>query len=184
MLVLAVAAAMDRAGMFGHPGDDWRTFDQRKYVVTRAIDGDTVRIRPVDGGEETRVRLLGIDAPETARDGNPANHWAEQSRDYMIARAEGKTVIVRLEPIGVRDRYGRLLAYLFLSENDNLNLALVRDGQAYADRRFDHSLRSQFELAESEARKKGRGLWAEVTFEQQPRWRQAWLRENRSYRDP
>ena len=82
-----------------------------------------------------------------------------------------------LEPLDTRDESGHLLAYVYLSESDDLNLDLIHDGQAYADRRRGHSRHAAFEQAESEARKKSRGLWSEVTIEQQPRWRQEWFRK-------
>jgi endonuclease YncB( thermonuclease family) len=64
-----------------------------------------------------------------------------------------------------------------VSDNENLNLSLVHDGQAYADRRFPHTLRPQFEQEENDARTKKRGLWNEVRDDQQPEWRQRWLSE-------
>lgn len=68
-----------------------------------------------------------------------------------------------------------MLAYVYVGDSDNLNLDLVRDGEAYADRRFRHSMRPQFERAEAEARKANRGLWKEVTEAQMPPWRRDWL---------
>jgi micrococcal nuclease len=155
--------------------DDWSVFDQKSAHVTKVIDGDTIDIRTNDG-TVTRVRLLGIDAPEMddATTNRPA-HWAERATNYMKARASDKQITLRLEPIQTRDRYGRLLAYVYLSDTDCLNIDLVRDGQAYADRRFRHSYRPQYEQAENEARKKQRGLWKDVTEEAMPAWRRAWL---------
>ena len=75
---------------------------------------------------------------------------------------------VRLDATQTRDKYRRLLAYLYLDDTENVNLALVRDGHAYAHRMYPHAQRRQFEQAEDEARGKGRGLWAEVTEPQMP----------------
>jgi endonuclease YncB( thermonuclease family) len=72
-----------------------------------------------------------------------------------------------------------LLAYVYLSDLDCLNLDMVRDGRAYADRRYRHTFRPQFELAEAEARKKQRGLWKDLTEEQIPPWRREWLQRSR-----
>jgi len=145
-------------------------------VLNDVIDGDTVVVRD-SIGRETHVRLIGVDAPEmNYEDERPPDYWAERATKYLEHRAEGKTVIIRLETTQTRDKYDRLLAYLYATDTDNLNLDLVRDGQAYADRRFGHTLRSQFEAAESDARKKGTGLWTNVKTEQMPRWRQDWLK--------
>lgn len=158
--------------------DDWSAFDHQSFVVSKIVDGDTIHIRRSDTNEETTVRLLGIDAPEMIdpATGRPA-HWSDRATSYMQARAGGKTVTIRLEPIETRDTYNRLLAYVYLSDTDCLNIAMVRDGHAYAHRRFRHSYRPQYEQAESEARTKLRGLWKDITEDLMPPWRRAWLHE-------
>jgi micrococcal nuclease len=184
LIVLALSAALDRAGLFRYQGDDWRSFDHKTFLVTHVADGDTVVVRPVGGGAETRVRLLGIDSPELHSGDNAGrpDHWANEARRYTASRVERKPVTLRLEQTGTRDRYKRLLAYVYVDDSDNLNLDLVRDGQAYADRRFRHSMRSQFERAETQARKARRGLWKDVSESQMPPWRREWL-ERRGGRD-
>ena len=179
-VVVAATALLDRLGAFGHAGDDWGRFDGQSFVVDRVIDGDTLDLR---GG--TRVRLIGVDAPEFHHDQpeRGPDHWAERARNYLAARADDKPVTVRLDGTQTRDRYGRLLAYLYLSDNDPLNLALVRDGQAYADRRFRHAMTGPFEQAENAARSKGTGLWKDVREAQMPPWRQRWLAERRQSRE-
>jgi len=174
---------LNHAGCIPHHGADWRGFDRKAATVARVVDGDTLRVR-VDGDDaETVVRLIGIDAPELrSTDGSPAEHFAQQAADYARKRAAGRRVLLRLEPTRTRDRYDRLLAYVWLSESESLNLALVRDGFAYADRRFNHTYRALFEQAENEARKKQRGLWKDVTEAQMPAWRREWLGERREDR--
>jgi endonuclease YncB( thermonuclease family) len=177
LIVLALSAVLDRAGVFRYAGDDWRTFDHKTFVVTHVADGDTITVRPPGGGAETRVRLIGVDAPElhSRDDERRPDFWAKEARRYTETRAHGKTVTLRLEQTETRDRYKRLLAYVYVSDSANLNLDLVRDGHAYADRRFSHSMRPQFDRAEGEARKAGRGLWKDVREEQMPPWRRDWL---------
>ena len=172
LILLGCVAAQHTA----NHGDDWSAFDHRTFVVSRVIDGDTIHIKSNEGSSETIVRLIGIDAPELHDPGTsqPA-YWSDRARAYLDARASGKPVTLRLEPIQTRDRYGRLLAYVYLSDADCLNADLIHDGQAYADRRFRHSYRPQYEQAESEARRKQRGLWKDVTEDQMPAWRRAWL---------
>ena len=177
LVVLALSAVLDRTGAFRYDGDDWRAFDHKSFVVTHVADGDTINVRPSAGGSETRVRLLGVDTPELHSQSHPgADYWAREAMRYTASRVEGRAVTLRLEPTKTRDKYRRLLAYVYLGDADIFNLDLVRDGEAYADRRFPHSLRSQFEQAEGEARKKARGLWKDVTESQMPPWRQEWLR--------
>jgi micrococcal nuclease len=175
LLLLIASAALDRAGVFRYRGDDWRNFDTRTYVVTHVADGDTIVVRPPAGGAETRVRLLGIDAPEMkSAAGSGSDHWAHEAR-HAAAAVKGKHVTLKLDQTQTRDRYQRLLAYVYLDDSRNLNLELVRQGHAYADRRFPHGLRHSFEQAESEARRRERGLWKDVNVERMPPWRRQWL---------
>ncbi|MCL4503220.1 MAG: thermonuclease family protein [Deltaproteobacteria bacterium] len=133
-----------------------------KAEVTQAIDGDTVELA---GG--ARVRLLGIDAPEMARDGRPAEFLAQQSKDYVARLIVGKTV--RLEYDRERyDRYGRLLAYLYLPDGAMVNQMLVRQGLARVYSQAPN-LRHQETLnaAQQEAMAAGLGLWHKPLAQQQ-----------------
>jgi micrococcal nuclease len=177
IVILGSLSCFDHLRPESRPKDDWTTFDHQSFPVTHVVDGDTIHIRDSDS-HETIIRLLGIDAPEMhdPTTGKPA-HWAENATRYLRARTEGKTVSLKLEPIETRDKYDRLLAYIYLGDSDCINMDLVRDGEAYADRRFKHSYRPQFEQAENEARTKKRGLWKDVTIDLMPPWRRVWLHE-------
>jgi micrococcal nuclease len=151
--------------------------DGQRVRVVRVVDGDTLIIETLDGTSE-RLRLKGIDAPELSSDDAPApQHFATESANYLRQRVEGRDVILQFDGTERRDRYGRLLGFVYVTENDCINLAMVRDGYAYADRRFDSFLRSKLGQAEGEARQKKRGLWATITPEQMPAWRQRWMKE-------
>ena len=176
LLVLALSAVLDRSGRFRSTGDDWAAFDHKAFVVTHVSDGDTLIVRPTSGGPETKVRLIGVDTPELhSASGAGGDYWAREAKRYTASHADGRPVTLRLESTNTRDKYRRLLAYVYVGDSDNLNLDLVRDGQGYADRRFRHSMRPQFEQAEAEARRRGRGLWKDVTEEKMPPWRREWL---------
>jgi micrococcal nuclease len=178
VILLAIAAVLDHFNLLRHGGDDWKRFDQQSAQVTSVVDGDTIRVRLGTELEETPVRLIGVDAPEmNFGQSRSPDYWAERATRYLEARCEGKQITLRLDQTETRDRYDRLLAYAYLSPGENLNESLVRDGQAYADRRFKHALRPQFEMTESQARGKRTGLWKELKATQMPAWRQRWLEE-------
>jgi micrococcal nuclease len=134
----------------------------REAKVSRVVDGDTVVL---EGGAS--VRFLGMDAPEMERDGRPAEYLAHQSKDFVADLIQGKTV--RLEYDRERyDRYGRLLAYLFLPDGAMVNLAVVRQGLArvYSQApnvRYQETLN----VAQQEAMAAGRGLWQKPLAQQQ-----------------
>jgi len=169
--LLLLAIALDHSRAFGYTGSDLRRFDRQAVVVTRAIDGDTICVRGAKDRDETTVHLLGVDAPDL-----PASHWAENAAKYTNARTVGRTVTLHLDPIGWRNDRGELLADVFITDADNLNMDIIRDGQAYAARRTSHSFHSSFEVAEKDARTKKRGLWKELSDHQMPAWRREWLR--------
>ena len=148
---------------------DASALDGKRVSVERVIDGDTIIVK-TDAGRE-RVRLRGVDAPEL----DPPAYWSDESRRYLQTRIGDRPVVIKFELPQTHDRYGRLLAFVYVGDGECVNLSLVRDGQAYADRRFDSFMRSQLEQAETQARKKQTGLWKSVTDEQQPKWRQEWL---------
>ena len=176
VLALALSAAVSQRGCGRSGGDDWAAFDHKSFVVTHVSDGDTIIVRPTSGGAETKVRLIGVDTPELhSASGSGGDYWAREAKRYTTSHAVGKPVTLLLEKTNTRDKYRRLLAYVYVGDSDNLNLDLVRDGQGYADRRFRHSMRPQFEQAETEARRRGKGLWKDVTEETMPPWRRQWL---------
>ena len=80
--------------------------------VDSVADGDTLTIRDA-AGFPTVVRLLGIDAPEVAHDGKPAECGAQAAKDALTQLTKGHKVNLYTDPGSDRtDRYGRLLAYV------------------------------------------------------------------------
>lgn len=134
--------------------------------VVSHVDGDTIRLTGSDvhGSDlldgETSVRLLEIDTPELARDGAPAECFAEEAsralRDLLPA---GATVWVEPDR-DLLDPYGRTLLYLWTERGDFVNLELVRQGFARSVlfEPNDAYIR-QMREAESEARADFRGMW-------------------------
>ncbi len=157
------AAAADKARYHG-----------KAFRVLAILDGDTVEVDAPDGrSAATRVRLLGIDAPEmNYQDHRPAC-FAEEATAFARELIAGKRVIVHLdETQRTRGNYGRLLAYLELPDGTVLNEVLLAEGYAYADLRFKHSYFHRYGQLEASARALQKGLWAEVTRRELPEWLQ------------
>ena len=97
--------------------------------VTRVVDGDTIRVR-IAGGEE-RVRLIGIDTPETHGQGGLRECFGEEAASHLAGLIPPGTAVRLVRDVEARDRYGRLLAYVYRrSDGLFVNLALARDGFA------------------------------------------------------
>jgi micrococcal nuclease len=128
-------------------------------TVTHLIDGDTLDVRIGDRTE--RVRLIGVDTPESVAPERPVQcYGAEASAHLATLVPEGSEVRLERDSVA-RDRFGRLLAYVYRLDDDLLvNLALVEQGYADAVTYGDNeALYPRLAAAEAEARDAGRGLW-------------------------
>jgi endonuclease YncB( thermonuclease family) len=177
VLVIGAMAA-DRLGVFGlAPPDDLARYDQQTFRVVHVVDGDTLDVGIPDGTRSTtRVRLWGVDTPELARNDRPADPFGPEARRFTRKLADGQPVTLRLEARRTRGRYGRLLAYVLLPDGRMLNRLLVEQGYAYADPRFEHSLKRQFASLQKRAIRRRVGLWAEITRRELPSYYRQSLR--------
>ena len=129
------------------------------WRVTKAVDGDTLDV--TQGSQKERVRLIGVDTPETHDPRKPVQCFGLAAAAHTKQTLEGKTV--RLEPDpqdSDRDKYGRLLRYVYLPDGTLYNAALVHDGYAFAYVVFPYTKIDQFRALETDARTHNRGLWA------------------------
>ena len=139
-------------------------------VASKVSDGDTIHV--MSGGTKVKVRLYGIDAPETeksnkktgkvSKPGQPYGDEAWHALESKVLRKQ-----VRLEVMDV-DRYGRTVSVVRLGER-NVNREMVADGWAWAYRQYlDRPHASEYIDAEEQARKARKGLWQQSN--PQPPW--------------
>jgi len=171
-------------------------FAQTTYTVSRVVDGDTIELT---NGE--KVRLIGVDTPEfkdPERNKRNAERlgidpelyasYAQKAKDYL-RRIEGVAVKLEYdevnEPIGHRDKYDRMLAYVYAyafakvregfepdgvyekwSDNESkgnvmhlMNARLIALGYGLVYRRFDFKHKDKFLELEAEAKEQRRGMW-------------------------
>ncbi|MBN2314586.1 MAG: thermonuclease family protein [Sedimentisphaerales bacterium] len=154
--------------------DDLDKYHGKTFIVSHVIDGDTLDIDLPDGqSERARIRLLGIDAPEAVGEQSPPMFFAPQATEHASELALDQSVVVYLDvPNPTRGKYGRLLAYIQLSDGRFLNEVLLEEGCVYADRRFRHSSFNKYKQLEARARSGRKGLWHHVTRDQLPEWLQ------------
>lgn len=166
-LALAIALAWPLTAPAGHRAakDAWGE-------VLSVHDGDTLTVRY--HGRKERVRLLGVDAPETAhspklqraaaRAGRTPRAEAglgAQARDFLRGLVgPGDRVRLTFEPGGQRrDEHKRLLAWLWLADGRQVNELLLSEGYARVYRRCRCQALQRFMGLENQARTQGRGLW-------------------------
>ncbi len=175
LLVLAVAAALvlaDRYGCFGTaPQPDVEKYEGPSFRVQRAVDGDTLVLDVPDAdGDPTRVRLLGVDTPETVHPDKPPQHYGPEASRFVKSVTEDREIRMTLDVARTRDKYERLLAYVYLPDGRMLNRVLIEEGYGYADPRFRHPLRDEFARLMRQARKEGKGLWKDVRTDHLPEY--------------
>jgi micrococcal nuclease len=166
-LVLAVLAAVVSVVVLVWPrsGHDAPAPAGRGFaaVVVRPVDGDTLVAR--SGGRTFYVRLLGIDTPETHRPGTPVECGGPQASKAMDALAPAGThVRLETDPTQDRvDRYGRLLAYVWLPDGRMAETEQLESGWAttYVYEGRPVSLFARLVTATRHARDAHRGVWAD-----------------------
>ena len=134
LVVLAVAAAAGGAGASGMLGGDdapdtaagGRNGDVGRVV--RVVDGDTIHVQL--GSVREKVRYIGIDTPETKDPRRPVGCFGRKASDFN-ARLVGDELVRLVGDVQARDRYGRLLAYVYRVRDELfVNAELARLGYA------------------------------------------------------
>ena len=142
-------------------------------MVDRVLDGDTVSVIVRNGGgTRIKVRLYGIDAPETDKIGKtsgkvfkPGQPYGEESMNALVSKVHNAVLTIKVYDI---DKYKRMVGVL-MNGNRNINLEMVQGGWAWAYRQYlDTPYASEYIQAEEQARSQKLGLWQQSN--PQPPW--------------
>ncbi|MDR2375922.1 MAG: thermonuclease family protein [Treponema sp.] len=136
--------------------------------VVDHVDGDTVRVRirnppPGLAAVET-IRMIGVDTPETVHPRREVEFFGREASEFTRQKLLGNSVSLAFD-WDRRDRYGRLLAYIYGSDGDCHNAVLIREGYAHAYTAYSFQFVDEFRGLEQEARRAGRGLWGRLWLE-------------------
>jgi micrococcal nuclease len=133
--------------------------DDTNAVVDRVVDGDTLVV--TIAGDEERLRLIGVDTPETVKPDAPVECFGPEASQFTKDLLPTGTWVLVQRDVEARDDFDRLLGYVFLADGTFVNLELLRQGfatpltiepnTAYAD---------AFADAARSAEDRGLGLWA------------------------
>lgn len=124
--------------------------------VTRVVDGDTIIVNL--NGKDERVRLIGIDTPETVHPERGEEPFGREASDYTKSRLDGEQVYLEFD-VQQRDQYGRLLAYVWIGE-EHFNATLVEQGYATVST-WPPNVKyvEVYTALQQEAREESKGLW-------------------------
>jgi len=146
---------------------------EKYYPVVKVVDGDTIVV-DINGKNET-VRLIGLDTPETVDPRKPVQCFGEEASKKAKEILTGKRVRLEMDASqGKLDKYGRLLAYIFLEDGTFFNQFMISEGYGHeytynpstgADTYpigLPYKYQKEFKEAEKTAREEKKGLWAKT----------------------
>ncbi len=152
--------------------DDWKKYHEQQFLVTAVIDGDTIDLKiPDKEYPTTRVRLLGVDTPETKNPQTGVMYFGPEASEFTRQLCENKTVVVLLDSkADQRDKYGRLLAYIRLPDGTVLNERILAEGYGYAYLPYEHTHFDTYLELQNQALQSSAGLWKNATRKDLPQW--------------
>lgn len=129
--------------------------------VVEIYDGDTIAV--LLHGQREKIRLIGVDTPETKDPRRPVQCFGREAAAWTKQTLRGHTVRIETDSSqGERDKYGRMLAFVWLDDGLFLNQALIEQGYAheYTYASVPYKYQAVFQRAEREAEIGERGLWS------------------------
>jgi len=129
-------------------------------TVTRVVDGDTIVVE-MNGAQE-KIRLIGVDTPETVDPRKPVQCFGKEASTFTKNLLEGKQVRLESDSSqGDRDKYDRPLRYVFLPDGTFVNKEIIAQGYGHEyTYRTPYHYQTDFKAAERSARESERGLWS------------------------
>ena len=164
LIVLSLVALATVYYMRSLPMSGNATANTNEFRVQKVVDGDTIEI--LKYGRTEKVRLIGIDTPETLDPRKPVQCYGKEASNNTKHLLEGQMVKIETDPlVGERDKYNRILAYVWLDNNKLINLELISNGYAheYTYRSQPYKYQSQFKSAEKSAQSSNLGFWSVQT---------------------
>lgn len=135
------------------------------YRVTSFADGDTIQV-DMNGTLET-VRFIGVDTPETQDPRAPVQCFGRAASEFTKNFIGTNDVRLEADPTNTnRDRYNRLLRYVYLPDGRLVNAEIIKQGYGFAYTLFPFEKLEEFRGYERQAREQGLGLWGSCQIQQ------------------
>ncbi|GHV84282.1 hypothetical protein AGMMS50212_16220 [Spirochaetia bacterium] len=166
---IAAAVLQTTSGIYRVNLEKLKSFEQADITkmisarVTRHVDGDTVELQidnpPPPLRQKEKVRMIGVDTPETVHPNKDVEYFGKEASDWTKKALLGKDVYVALD-WDTRDKYDRLLVYIYTKDGKCHNAELIKQGYGHAYTRFPFQFLEEFRAIEKDAKEKKRGLWS------------------------
>lgn len=164
-IVLAVTLAINlfiyfyQQGTFGTNATILQTNQPGLYHVQNFVDGDTITVSM--NGTSEKVRFIGVDTPETHKPNTPVQCYGHDAADFTKRTIGNQSVrLVSDSQSTDRDRYNRLLRYVYLTDGTLVNQKIIREGYGFYYPYFPFTKSTVFAFSQSQAQSEHLGLWS------------------------
>jgi micrococcal nuclease len=132
------------------------------YSVTHFVDGDTITVDM--NGKPEKVRFIGVDTPETHKPNTPVQCYGPAAAAFTKNFIGSNKVRLESDPLSTnRDRYDRLLRYVYLPDGTLVNERLIQGGFGFYYPYFPFTKSAQFSAAQNTAKATNKGVWGNCT---------------------
>lgn len=134
------------------------TYLASDYQVLKVDDGDTITVNM--NGTSEKIRLIGVDTPETKDPRKAVQCFGKRASEFTYKQISNKRVRLEADELNTnRDRYNRLLRYVYLTNGTLLNAEIIKQGYGFAYISFPFTKKEEFKQLENYARENKKGLW-------------------------
>lgn len=169
LTILLILFGLQHFGVISIPAENISgTIEQHTpgtYAVASFEDGDTIVVNME--GKEERVRFIGVDTPETKDPRKPVQCFGRAASTFTKNLIGEQRVRLEADPTNTnRDRYNRLLRYIYLTDGTLVNKKIIEEGYGFALTAFPFTKLEEFRQAQVEARVNNRGLWSSCELDE------------------
>jgi endonuclease YncB( thermonuclease family) len=171
VIAVGLSLAGQQFGWFDQPVQKIEQQNPGLYSVTHFSDGDTFSV-DMNGKKET-VRLIGVDTPETHDPDVPVQCYGPAASAYTKNLIGSQKVRLEADPTNQnRDRYNRLLRYVYLPDGRLIQEEIIKNGYGFAYTLFPFTKKNDFIKLQDQAKAAGKGLWGNCSpfQEESGRW--------------
>ncbi len=162
LLITGVTLLAQQQGWIDRAASNLQQAQPGLYRVTSFADGDTITVDM--NGKEESIRMIGVDTPETHDPRKAVQCFGQAAATFTENLIGTQNVRLETDPLNTnRDRYNRLLRYVYLPDGTLVNAEIIKQGYGFAYTSFPITKADEFKQYQEEARVAGRGLWKDCT---------------------
>src|SRR5665213_1627347 len=162
LLVLVIASLLlggQKSGLIRQASQTAVSNQPGLYSINHFVDGDTIAVNM--NGKIEKVRFVGVDTPETHKPNTPVQCYGPAAAAFTKTTIGSQRVRLVSDSLSTdRDRYDRLLRYVYLPDGTLVNEKLIQEGYGFYYPYFPFTKAAQFSTDEQTAMAAHRGLWA------------------------